>query len=130
MVRWITYRSLSGTDGMESGRMWKNTMIFGRAENFRTNCVNTIGTISPTLSKKIPTPFTDVIVDPPKEDVSCTSPVAVVVRSSDGWKRSVFSDAHWDSLPKRQRTKINDKSAASKSVNQAPVGTFVRAEVR
>jgi hypothetical protein len=107
----MTYRSLSGTEGMESGRMWKNTMMFGRAENFRTNWVKTIGTMSPTLSKNIPTPATEVMVDPPKRDVSWTSPVAVVLRSSDGWKRSVASDFHCDSLPKRQRTKIEERSA-------------------
>jgi len=110
--------------------MWKNTMIFGRAENFRTNCVKTIGTMSPTLSKKIPTPATEVMVVPPKEDVSWTSPFAVVLMSSEGWKRSVDSETHWDSLPKRQRTKIHERIAARSNVNHAPVGTLVRADVR
>lgn len=85
--------------------------MFGRAENFRTNCVKTIGTMSPTLSKKIPTPATEVIVDPPNEEVSLTSPVESILRRSDGWKRSVASDFHCDSLPKRQRTKTEERSA-------------------
>lgn len=73
--------------------------------------MKTIGTMSPTLSKNIPTPATEVMVVPPKEEVSRTSPVAVVLMSSDGWKRSVDSEAHWDSLPKRQRTKTNERIA-------------------
>ena len=42
--------------------------------------------------------------------------------------RSSASARHWFSLPKRQRMNKLERTKARASVNQAPVGTFVRAE--
>lgn len=111
--------------------MWKKTMILGLAQNLRTNCAKTMGTMSPTLSKKIPTPSTIETVPPPKAGVSLTCRESEeVVRRWLGWKRSCASDFHWFSLPKRQRTKMNERMEARRMVNHAPTGIFVRAELR
>lgn len=115
-VRWITYRSDSGIVGMERGRMWKKTIISGRALNLRTNCAKTSGTLnrremlvdinvvnsfcvrvhtmSPTLSKNMPTPLTFDTTPPPNAAVNLGSPFEPEVSRWEGWNRSSPSDAH------------------------------------
>lgn len=52
------------------------------------------------------------------------------VSRCEGWKRSSASARHWFSLPKRQSTKMKERMAASRMVNQAPEGILVRDDER
>ena len=47
-----TNRSCSGTLGTASGRRWKKIMYSGATRNFVMNWVNTVGVMSPGLSKR------------------------------------------------------------------------------